>query len=159
MRQSYHGAADGFGFDPGAGGFEIGKPGPLFGGRQIPVGSVPAVAATADGQRLLIAVPVSETVSPHGRGELAGRTKEEMTLAAGSRLGSYCIDPRWHVGPDVGRTSWSSSMWLGCERAVKPLSPARDILFGGRGLRSRLGHVRSSASVSRLGLALSSWAP
>src|SRR5713226_4438729 len=48
MRQSYHGAADGFGFDPGAGGFEIGKPGPLFGGRQIPVGSVPAVAATAD---------------------------------------------------------------------------------------------------------------
>ena len=84
MRQSYHGAADGFGFDPGAGGFEIGKPGPLFGGRQIPVGSVPAVAATADGQRLLIAVSVSETVSPHGRGELAGRTKEEMTLAAGS---------------------------------------------------------------------------
>ncbi|HMF10428.1 MAG TPA: hypothetical protein VKJ00_14920, partial [Thermoanaerobaculia bacterium] len=54
-----------FGVDLHSGdrGLEIGEPRLLFGGRRIPFDSDAALAATSDGQRLLIAVPV-ETSSP-----------------------------------------------------------------------------------------------
>jgi eukaryotic-like serine/threonine-protein kinase len=55
-----------FGVDLRSGdhGLEIGAPRPLFGGRRIPGAPDTTVAATGDGQRLLIAVPVGEAASP-----------------------------------------------------------------------------------------------